>query len=173
MLSKTIGKHGFSLLKGEITTDSYKESIKKLTIGFDVFTQIIPSRLVAGENHIWFALEQSLNAFEQKTAFTKKPELEFIVRLVADKQLNKALEKAEFKKNEPLILVIGSADEKAINKIKETLNFKEKDFQLGLNKEELVKYFGIEKREIESLADVKNPLEELIIERCAFVSLEK
>ena len=172
MISKTIGKHGFSLLKGEITTDSYKESIKKLTLGFGVFTQLIPSRLVAGENHIWFSLEQSLDAFEQKTAFTKKPELEFIIRLVAQKQLNKALENAEFKQ-EPLVLVIGSENKKIIDKIKETLNFEEKDIQLGLNKKELVKFFGIEKQEIESLADIQNPLEELIIERCAFVSLER
>ncbi|MCR4335439.1 MAG: KEOPS complex subunit Cgi121, partial [archaeon] len=178
MLSKTIGKHDYSLLKGEISTDSYKETIKKLTLGFGVFTQVIPSKWVAGEDHIWFALEQSLDAFEQKIAFTKKPELEFIVRLLAQKQLSKALEGAEFGKGtefgkEPLVLVIGSSDKKIVSEIKEKLAFEEKEIKLGLNKSELIKFFGIEEKEIESLADVKNPLEELIVERCAFVSLEK
>jgi len=174
MISKTIGKCDFSLLKGQITKDSCKETIKKLMIASDKqFTQIIPACLVAGKNHIFSALEQSLSAFEQKTNFTKKPELEFIVRLLANKQLNKALEKAEFRQGEILVLVIGSSDKKTIEKVKTGLNFVEKEFALGKNEKELKEFFGISEEELSALNDVEKPLEELVIERVAFVSLER
>ena len=174
MLSKKVGKHEISILKGRITTDSYEETIKKLSIvPQKQFTQLAPLRVVAGENHILFALEHTFSAFENKTAFAKKPELEFIIRLLAEKQLNKALEKAKFKKGENLLLVVGSQNKKVIGETKTTLGFEEKEFSLGENKKGLMELFKVSEGEIKALGDLQNPLEELIIERVSFVALER
>ena len=177
MISK-IEKDKFSILKGRITNKSYNTTIKKLTlVGENYFVQIIPAKLVAGTNHLFFALEQTFSSFENETAFTKKPIFEFLVRVLAKKQLNKAIKDVEFSNDENLVLIIKSTSKKEIEKIKNELNFEEKEFEfgnsLGGNKKELMAFFGVSKNELEALSDLKNPLEEAIIERVAFVTLEK
>ena len=173
MISK-IEKDKFSILKGRITNKSYNTTIKKLTlVGENYFVQIIPAKLVAGTNHLFFALEQTFSSFENETSFTKKPIFEFLVRVFAKKQLNKAIKTAEFSNNENLVLIINSTSKKEIEKIKKELTFEEKEFEFGKNKGELMAFFGVSKNEIEALSDLKNPLEEAIIERVAFVTLEK
>jgi len=173
MSSRKIGKQEFSLLKGRISKNSYEESIIKLSFeSQNGFVQIVPSRLIGGQNHLLSAIENTLSSFQSKSNFSKKPELELILRLTGIKQLNKALKKAEFGK-EDLVLIIGSKNKNKINSIKKKLGFVEKKFELGKNKNYLIKFFNITKNELKSLADLKNPLEEIIIERCAFVSLER
>ena len=173
MISKKINEKYHSLFKGRITNDSYEESIKKLTLpSKDIFVQILPSRIIAGETHLFIALETALSSFENSSNFTKIPALELIVRILGKKQLNDALETAKFGK-ENLVLIIGSRKKKEIEKIKKELNFKEKNFTLGKNKKYLEKLFSVSKAELNSLKDLKNPLEELVIERCAFVALER
>jgi len=172
MISK-IGKGNFTIIKGRITNKSYSTTIKKLTlVGENYFVQVIPAKLVAGTNHLFFALEQTFDSFEKKTSFTKKPIFEFLVRVFAKKQVNKAIENAEFSNNEKLILIIESTSKTEVEKIKKELNFEEKEFPLGENKEELMQFFDISKNELEALKDLKNPLEEAIIERVSFVALE-
>ena len=172
MISK-IEKDKFSILKGKITNKSYNTTIKKLTlVGENYFVQIIPAKLVAGTNHLFFALEQTFDSFENETSFTKKPVFEFLVRVFAKKQLNKAIKIAEFSDGENLVLIIKSTSKEEIEKIKKELNFEEKKFEFGKNKEELMDFFGVSKNELEALSDLKNPLEEAIIERVSFVALE-
>lgn len=173
MISKKIGKLEFSILKGRISKNSYEESIKKLSLASqNGFVQLVPSRLIAGQNHLLNVIENTFSSFKNKSNFSKKPELELIIRLTGIKQLNKALEKAEFGK-EDLVLIINSKNKKKIDSIKKELGFVEKDFKLGENKNYLMKFFNVTKEELKSLSDLKNPLEEIIIERCAFVSLKR
>ena len=173
MISKKIGKLEFSLLKGRISKNSYEESIKKLSLASqNGFVQILPTRLIAGQNHLLSAIENTFSSFKNKSNFSKKPELELIIRLTGIKQLNKALRKAEFGK-EDLVLIIDSKNKGKIDSIKKELGFAEKNFELGKNKKYLMKFFNITKEELNSLADLKNPLEEIIIERCSLVSLER
>ena len=118
------------------------------------------------------AIENTFSSFQSKSNFSKKPELELIIRLTGIKQLNKALQKAEFGK-ENLVLIIDSKNKRKIDSIKKELGFTEQKFELGKNKSYLVKFFNVTKKELKSLNDLKNPLEEIIIERCSFVSLER
>ena len=169
MPSKRLEFGDFSALTG-ISNDSYDATIKNLTIASEnSFAQLVPLRIVAGFNHVFTALEHALSAFELGSAFARKPELEFIIRLCAEKQLNRALEIAEFGK-EPLLLVAKSGE---IKKIARGIGFVGKKFEIGKNKAELMKIFGISKRELEAMKDSKSALEELVIEKCALVALEK
>jgi len=103
--AQIIGK-SFAFVSGQILTENYDATIKKLAfLGKKRFIQIVPARAVAGRKHLETALEHALSSFPSKTNFAKRPELEFIVRLLAEKQLEKALKKAEFA-DEPLVLVL-------------------------------------------------------------------
>ena len=180
----------FAFASGQILTENYGATIKKLAFpGENRFVQLVPARVVAGQKHLETALEHALSSFKNGTNFARKPELEFIVRLLAEKQLEKALKKAEFA-DEPLVLVLelkGAAKAKnlkagkgkspsavkEINEIEKRLNFREKTFSLGKNKNYLMELFNVSETELKTLKDLKNPLEELIIERVALVALER
>ena len=89
MLSKKIGKQEFSLLKGRISKNSYEESIKKLSLASrNEFVQIVPSRLIGGQNHLLSAIENTISAFQSRSNFSRKPELELIIRLTGKKLLS-------------------------------------------------------------------------------------
>lgn len=172
MISKKINEKYYSLFKGRITNDSYEESIKKLTFLPKVFVQFLPARIIAGENHIFIALETALSSFETNSNFTKNPALELIVRVLGKKQLKEALEIAKFEE-EDMLLIIGSREKNEIEKIKKELNFKETNFALGKNKKYLEWLFSVSKAELKAVEDLENPLEEIIIERSAFAALER
>ena len=148
MRSRKIGNRDFTIITGEINNHSYSATIKKLSmLPRNGFAQIVPLRLVAGEMHLSVALEHALSAFETKTSFTKKPELEFLVHLTGQKQLGRAIKKSEFAR-EPLALVIQISDGKTIEKTKKDLGFEEKKFAIhetGKNTKKLAKEFGYNK----------------------------
>ena len=179
MISKKIGNSHFALLIGKITTDSCSATIKKLALAQQHrFVQIIPARVVAGVRHLEAALEHATSALKNKTSFSKNLELEFLVRLFGEKQLEKALQNAKFEEGEELVLVAAekskTKSKKEIAKIINNLKFKEtKKFELGKNKKELIDFYKISQEEIETLSDVENAIEGLVIERVSFVALER
>ena len=56
--------------------------------------------------------------------------------------------------------------------LKKELGFVEEKFTFGKNKEELMKAYGISARQIETLSDLENALEELVIEKTSLLELE-
>ncbi len=177
MLTK-IGNHEFEVLTGKITNDSYSTTIKKLALlnpaqktGNEGFVQVVPARLCAGYNHVFFALEHALSALDAGTAFSRKPELEFLIHFFGEKQLGRAIEKARFSDGEDLVLIV-NAGKSASDAAKE-LGFAEKKIQIGKNADELMGFYGITKPELETAGDLQSPLERLVVEKCAFVALER
>ncbi|MCR4368652.1 MAG: KEOPS complex subunit Cgi121 [archaeon] len=174
MLSKKLGKNTYTASAGRISTDSYGVTIKKLALAGKEkgsFAQLVPHRLVAGPNHLFAALEQAMDAIEKGSEFTKSPELEFIVRLVAEKQLDKALKAAEFGKEELVLVVLGG--KKELEQIAREISFEIKEGELRGDPKQIAKHFQISEKELAALADLPNALEELAIERTAFVSLAR
>ncbi len=201
MPTKQFGTREFAALAGRITNDSYSATIKKLALlnaQHDTpnrakspaghgkaagspdegdFAQIVPARLCAGYNHVFFALEHAMSAVDSGTAFSRRPELEFLINFFGEKQLHKAFEKAKFGQGEGLVLVVGAKNKKDTGRAKRALGFVEDaDMELwqnGKNKMDLMAGFGIGERELEAVSDLGNALEELVIERISLVSLLK
>lgn len=61
-------------------------------------TQVIPAKLFFGEKHVQHALLETKKAFSSKTNICKKEGLEFLVRLVGERQIKEALKKTAPKK---------------------------------------------------------------------------
>ncbi len=194
---KILGKN-FAALAGRIATDSYSTTIKKLALlnaksttqnqdqknAYQVawpaavgFVQVVPARFCAGWNHVFFALEHAVSAIDSRTAFSRKPELEFLIHFFSEKQLYKALDKARFRDSEALVLVIGKADGKNIEAAKKVLGFvedgKAMEWEHCRNTKGIMKEFGITETELEAVSDLENVLDELVIERVSMVALEK
>ncbi|VVB99314.1 Uncharacterised protein [uncultured archaeon] len=177
MISRKIGKREFAIAIGKFSTDSYSTTIKKLALlPPHGFVQAVPARLCAGPRHIESALCGTFSAFENKTNFSRKPELEFLVRLLGEKQLNRAITTSEFQNGQEVVLVFEVMGNKsdASKKIFMALGFEEcKNLALGGNRKELMEIYGIGQSEINAVSGFAEPLEALVIEKTAFVALEK
>ena len=119
-------KRNITFLIGKITNDSYSATIKKLTVLQQIgFIQLVPARLVGGRWHLKVAIDHTFSAFERKANIARSEPLEFIVRLLGERQVGVALQKAEFG-NEDLVLIFEKnafADKK---QLLHGLNFTEK-----------------------------------------------
>ena len=173
MISLKAEKMRFFLLTGKITTDSYSATIKKLTLAQEAgFAQIAPARRIAGKRHLQAALEHSASAFESKSNFAKTISLEFLIRLFGEKQLGKVLAAAEFRDGEEIVLVgVGGAKKAAA--LKKEFGISETKFKFGKNRRELMEFYGITQSELDAVSDLKNALEELVVENISFVALER
>ncbi len=169
------GKMDFAAFTGKITTDSYSATIKKLAIASQkagCFAQLAPCRVVAGKRHLNAALEHTFSAIGSGQNFAKKPELEFLIRLLGEKQLDKVFEKARFG-NEPLLLVVEKKKPSKAREIMKEIGFVKQKFPFGKNMEELMHLYSISEKGIETLRGLKSPLEELVIEKTSFVAMER
>lgn len=178
MISKKIGKRNFAVFIGKVSNDSYSATIKKLALAQQKhFVQIVPARLCAGFKHAEAALEHAFSALDSGAAFSKKPELEFLIRFFGEKQLHKALEKARFGPGEALVFVVEATNKKDVDRAKNAIGFVEDKqcivWKRGENKNDIMKEFGIGENELDVFLDMENALEELVIERVSMVALEK
>lgn len=156
---------------------NYKESTIKSLLALNAgenFCQIVPANKACSFNQAFFAFEQATDAIEKKTAFSEKPELEFLIRFFGTKQINAALGLAEMKTGKnTVLLVCAQKEQKKLDelfaKAKKELGFEEKKIQLGKNKKELMEIYGIPKNALESMKGQKNALEKLVIEKNALV----
>jgi len=158
----------------------YKESNLKSLLDLNStqnFCQIVPLHLISSNDQIFFSFEQAQSAINSNTSFSKKLNLEFLIRLFGEKQLERVFYILNFKrgKNE-VVLICFQNDKSKLNflfeKVEKILEFKEKKILLGKNKKELTKIYGISKKEIQTLKDLKDPLGNLIIEKNSLVVFE-
>jgi len=157
------------------------ERILKEIEGIGCFAQLCRLRPVAGLSHAAAALGQALSAIEQKNSFSKKPSLEFLLRLTGKRQIGKALAiagLAEGKQN--VLLAIAGKSRQEVNaaktKITELISFSGDKNAFAANASEnkrfIMKTFGISDSFLKTLSDLPNPLESAAIERTALLSLE-
>ena len=100
-------------------------------------TQIVNSRVVVSEKHVIHSVNQCLKAFAQHRNYSKNEEIEFLIRLVGDKQIKNVLEKA--KPGKKCIFVSWN---NSWSDFKKEFDFKELKFPLvseKINKEALEK----------------------------------
>lgn len=174
MICKKLGKRSFAALAGKITNDSYSTTIKKLTLlNTKRFVQLVPARLCAGYDHVFFALEHAFSAIDSGTAFSRRPELEFLLHFFGEKQLERALGKARFEKGEELVLVIGGEGKNWAKAAGKALAFAEGKIPLGQNHAALMDFYGITKSQAGAISGLENALEELVIEKISMVALER
>ncbi|AJF59892.1 MAG: hypothetical protein J4224_04285 [Candidatus Diapherotrites archaeon] len=179
MLLKPISSLKAGILTGSIKVNSVGSTIKKLSVycSGKQFVQLCYAAPIASIDQVFFALEQTISAFDSGANFSKKQELEFLIRLTGRKQISRALDLTGLKKgmNTALLVIVASNEKeikKIFNEIKMQTGFKEKKIDFKKNEKELIKIHGILQKEIDALKDLKNPVQELVLEKIALVALE-
>ncbi len=178
-----IRKRFASIKIGFIDISNVNTSIKKALCFFSrpSFIQLVPLSLIASEDQLLFALEQSVSAFESGEAFSANPALEFLGRALGTKQIGKAILSARFEagKNPAALVVLCDSSEqlvKAIEFAEQELSFKESPIILTKsvkrNFEKLKKFYAVGDKELGSFSSSKeDALKNAILERVAFVSI--
>ncbi|MBI2598174.1 MAG: hypothetical protein HYW50_03185 [Candidatus Diapherotrites archaeon] len=172
--------HFYAVKTGTANIIDYESTIKSLLEqnSRKGFCQIVPAKTVGSTDQVAFAIEQSIGAFFSGENFSKKPGLEFLIRIYGTRQIENALKISGLKAGkQSVVLACAHTQKVGLEKILKTaekiLHFKEKKIFLGKNKKELMQLYGITAAEINTLKDLKNPLQQIIIEKNALVAFEK
>ena len=164
---------------GEINIDKAETTLKKLSKskGKARLLQICSAKNIVSPFHVFAAAEQAFSSTQNRTAKSKSIEIEFLCRLNAEMQIEKAIDASELKKGKNIACLVAiDGKGKAKNQLEEAaseIGLKEKKIDLSKNKNAAMKHFGITKKELEVLSDLKNPLEAAVLEKMALASLSQ
>jgi len=180
-MQKKINNFEIKVKTGYLTINNVDATIKRLTVGSEntSFSQICALSNIVSFRHLFFALEQALDATEKKSSFSKNPALEFLLRAHATKQISEALKLGVLKKgkNEVALLVVAKEKKNAEEiflKLEKELCFEEKDLLKEISEEKkkrLMKTFRITEKMLSAFSD-ENALEELVFEKVALTALK-
>ncbi len=131
--------------------------------------QIIDSCLVAGKEHIEFAISQAEKAFKRGENFGNDFFIEVLVRASAQRQIKKAIEIFGLKNSREVILICDKLPEQIL----EEYECKEASLEIDDEKYGRIKRnFGIDEKEIRTAArgrEKKNILKSIVKDRIALI----
>jgi len=180
--NKYIGVTGFRNIKIE-DTKSFLNRIREKTE--DVSVQFFNANLIAGPEHLYFAVLNALKAFESNLNISNSLAVETLLYASAQRQIKKAVEllgiKAE--SSEVALLVVAETE----GKVRETLEELSKfipgvrdDNVIELSDEKfgtIKEFFGISELELEAKLEKKGLEKEalinLVIEHMALLAIER
>ncbi len=162
-----------SLILGikEVVINDPNEFLRNLRDKFsNLVIQALDANFIAGYEHLKMILQQSWMAFNRKVSYTKKLDLEIIVRMACDSQIERALKTLGLKsgKMDIALIVIGETRNlrlfaeniKNLGEISDDvikLNHKKKKF--------LIKHYSISNELIKATIADKNKLAMILSER--------
>jgi len=161
--------------KGNIQNiDNFLDRIKGFSNKNNVAIQVFNADLIYGEKHLISAFEHAKRAIEQKTNTTNSLEMEILLYAAGERQLKLAIPKMGFKKGKSNLAIIVVSKDKKIDKIVENLLSEfnlDKDDKLLEGDENTLKKFGLNQKEIKTVAKTK--YQDLILEKVAMVDIIK
>lgn len=148
----------------------------------NVDIQFFDAELIATQEHLYFAVLNALQAFDNKTNLSKTPAMETMLYASAQRQIQKAIIRAGIKpQTHKMALVIVGDDPKqietALKAVTENMGTEPDESVLDLTKDKeakIKKAFGITDEELEIFEKVnqKKAIINLVIERVALISTQ-
>lgn len=162
-------------------TEKFLEKFSKENFGVEI--QFFDARLVAGWQHVYFAVLNALTAFKNKRNISKNLAMETLLYASAQRQIRKALEKLGIKpKTTQLALAIVGEEQKAIktalNAIIRAAKAKRDDKVLELTEEkipDIKENYAISDTELAAVmrkGDLKKALVDIVLERMALLATQ-
>ncbi len=179
MRLKEFERFALAYAPGNAVINSIDGTIKNLSKAGNrpvSFVQLVVRKPLASEAQLWQAVDQTINAFSDKSNFVKQPGLEFLVRVTGRKQLPAALDLLQLKegKNEGLLVAVAPTPAEAraaYLQAAKSLDFQETPLDWAAhakkNQAFLLKAYGLTKEALKVAS-----LEQLVREKIALVALE-
>lgn len=152
------------------------EKIDKIDERYDTISQLFDATTIAGKNHILHASKLALEALESGKAFANSSSIELTCWVAGMRQINKSLESVGVKEDLDKIVLVTIGEEKSVTEeaqkeLFKTLNLEKDESVLEIDeekREKLIEIFSLSEKQLEIM-----PLEKLVLEKVALLSLEK
>ena len=178
-LAGLFGKRALNIIGGKMTVRDVEETFRRLARIDDehgTTSQIFDARFIAGKAHLAHAAKLALTAQSTRRNLTSSLGLELVCWAAGARQINLALERVGLREGsiEVAILTLGRSREavrRAQADIFSEFGIKRDDSTLELTPEKarsLQSIFSISEKELEVA-----PIEKLVLERIALLSLER
>jgi KEOPS complex subunit Cgi121 len=171
------GYQGIVFKKAETFLKASRKQTKQ-----NVDIQFFDAELIATQEHLYFAVLNALQAFENKTNFSKSPAMETMLYASAQRQIQKAIEHCGIKpKTKSMALIIIGDDPKQIENVLKAVTKSVGSepnvivLEMTKNKEtKIKKNFEITEEELKILekGNQKKAIANLVIERVALLATQ-
>ncbi len=163
-LSIILGMKGVIVESPEQFLRNLREKFPNLTI------QALDANFISGFEHLKMILQQSWTAFNRGISYTKKLDLELIVRLACDSQIARALKTLGLKSGKMDIALIAVGESKNLKLFNETIKdlgeFSDDVIKLNPEKERfLIKHHNISDELIKATIADRNKLAAILSEK--------
>jgi tRNA threonylcarbamoyladenosine modification (KEOPS) complex Cgi121 subunit len=149
----------------------------------DVSIQFFDAELIATQEHLYFAILNTLEAFKNKTNVSKSPAMETMLYSSAQRQIQRAIDRCGIKPQttKMAVILIGEDPgeiELAVKEIAKTVGAKPDISVLEMTKdkeEKIIKAFEITEEELRTVMKVnrrEKAIVNLVIERVALLSTQ-
>jgi tRNA threonylcarbamoyladenosine modification (KEOPS) complex Cgi121 subunit len=149
----------------------------------DVSVQFFDAELIATQEHLYFAVLNTLEAFKKKTNVSKSQAMETMLYASAQRQIQKAIDRCGIKPQttKMAVILIGEDPgeiELALKEITKTVSAEPDISVLEMTKdkeEKIIKAFEITEEELKTVMKVncrENAIVDLVIERIALLSIQ-
>jgi tRNA threonylcarbamoyladenosine modification (KEOPS) complex Cgi121 subunit len=181
---KEYGKYleitGYPKITFEKAEAFLKANRKQIQKNVDI--QFFDAELIATQEHLFFAVLNALQAFKNKTNFSKSPAMETLLYASAQRQIQKAIEGCGIKpKTKSMALIIIGEDPKQIENALDAITksvcseLDESVLEITKNKEtKIKKAFEITEAELKIIenSNQKKAIADLVIERVALLGTQ-
>lgn len=175
----SFGERWVGISGGRIVVDSVEgllEKVEEVDDSFGTISQLFEAPRIAGEKHLLHASKLALEALEKDRSFADSPSIELTCWAAGLRQINKSLDRVGIKSNSEKVAIItigeSSSDvRKAMEELIRALDLEQDEEVLDVTPEKidiLRDSFSISSNRLETA-----PLQELILEKVALLSLEK
>lgn len=180
MILRKSNSHLIAIKLGKVNISDADNVIKSFASisGKKGLIQLVSLRPIASINQLLFAAEQTVDAFEKGTNFSKSLQLELLVRAAGVRQIAYATDLFELKPGWNDVAIVGIAKNK--NSLLGMFKKAEKNIEFKNIGEKLIeKHAKRNKKELQKIHGIRNGvlkvlnLEQAIIEKCAMLSLEE
>ncbi|MGB9675557.1 MAG: KEOPS complex subunit Cgi121 [Candidatus Bathyarchaeales archaeon] len=162
-------------------TDKFLKKFSRESLGVEI--QFFDAHVVAGWQHIYFAVLNALTAFKNKRNVSKSLAMETLLYASAQRQIKKSLKNVGIKPKttEVALAIIGDKPEtlkSALNMVVRVAKAKRDDKVLALTEEKIGgirEIFGISDLELEAVMekdDLKKALADIVMERMALLATQ-
>ena len=184
---------GSNIFNGYIAIAGFKNVKIKDVNGFlehvrrevrEAHVQFFDAKLIAGQQHLYFAALNALKAFERKSTISSSLAIEALLYASAQRQIRKAVDMLGIKEDSPQVAVLIMAEDRqgiddCLKVVSRLMSGERDDGVLGLTDEkikDIKKLFGVSDLEIEAKLRRKGlereALVDLVIEHVALLATQ-
>ncbi|MDY6965082.1 MAG: KEOPS complex subunit Cgi121 [Halobacteriota archaeon] len=159
------------ILEGEAEIEDlqkFLDRIRKISEEHGAVIQVFDAKKVAGRKHIERAVEKGMQSMDSGRNISNDPAMEILLYASGERQISRAIDMGVSEGYNEVAIAVFGGEEEAVFKLRGMIKEKDVLDYHESKREEIMRFFGITKAEIEAVGEERIP--DLVIERVVLMN---